>query len=83
MGSQKYHKSMEYIKRRTTILALVLIIVVLTVGSSACDRVSEIIRPATPQMQELRMEISMVSSHLTLTVMPFMPHHSDRQQRKI
>lgn len=44
--------------KKFTLFASLFAIIVLTVGFSACDRVSEIIDPTTPQMPETREEIS-------------------------
>ena len=42
---------------RFTILALILTIVTLIVGLSACDQIQQLLLPATPQMEGLRGEI--------------------------
>ncbi len=44
--------------KKFTLFASLFAIIVLTVGFSACDRVSEIIDPTAPQMPETREEIS-------------------------
>ena len=44
--------------KKFTLFVSLFAIIVLTVGFSACERVSQIVQPTTPQMSETRDEIS-------------------------